>query len=153
MTDITKFKNKIITNIVGVFDGNEGKVPVDTTLGEFDHIKFSFDDGAYAIMLHYQDCCESVGIVDICGDVRDLLGSPILEAEVVTDCPKELNNMKMEALINPDACNPDDVYNEEAQQWTFYKLGTIKGFVVFRWYGTSNGYYSIAVDIAYHDAN
>ena len=74
-------------------------------------------------MQHLQDCCEAVSIEDVTGDLRDLIGSPILMAEESTtfDNPKE---------------DPDDSF-----MWTFYKFATAKGYVTVRWYGSSNGYY------------
>ena len=79
---------------------------------------------------HHQDCCEHVYIEDICGDLNDLVGSPLLEAEEVSDY---------------DA-GPLVEY-EESHTWTFYKFATRKGFVTVRWYGSSNGYYSESVSV------
>jgi len=81
---------------------------------------------------HWQDCCESVYVEDICGDFNDILDSPILMAEEVSHCDE----------------NPPEVVVPEYQDsftWTFYKLGTVKGSVTIRWYGSSNGYYSESV--------
>jgi len=79
-------------------------------------------------MFHSQDCCESVTIDDICGDVQDLVGTEILVAEEVMS----------------DDFGPKERY-DESYTWTFYKFRTIKGSVDIRWYGTSNGYYSESV--------
>lgn len=93
-------------------------------------ITFICSDGSQFLMEHDQDCCESVFIEDVCGDVKDLLNSPILMAEDIS------NDCHMEELSKYD----------ESYTWTWYKFATIKGYVTLRWYGTSNGYYSESVD-------
>lgn len=82
-------------------------------------------------MYHQQDCCERVSIEDITGDVRDLIGSPILVAE--------------ESTRDDNPSGDSDSY-DSLERWTFYKLATINGYVDIRWYGHSNGYYGVGVD-------
>ena len=118
------------------FEGLLGEViteieKVDTSNHEDDggdELHIHTESGWVVKLYHYQDCCEGVYIEDICGDLNDLVGSPILRAE------ENSNNERDE-----DRC--------VSQTWTFYKLDTAKGDVAIRWYGSSNGYYSEFVSI------
>lgn len=96
-----------------------------------DRVTFFANDDRRWIMRHHQDCCETVELNEIIGDVSDLIGSPILRAEVVESGPR----------TDP---KPDEY--SESWTWTFYKIATIRGEVVLRWLGESNGYYSESVD-------
>lgn len=94
-----------------------------------DSVKFTFKSHPeldYITFTHFQDCCESVYIESIAGDLSDLENSPILIAAEVSDSY--------------------DRSNSEGN-WTFYRFSTIKGSVVIRWIGESNGYYSTDVHI------
>ena len=93
---------------------------------------FTTSEGRRFEMSHSQDCCERVSIEDVCGDINDLLNSPILLAEEVT------------SEEDPEDIQKD--YHDDSFCWTFYKLSTIKGDITIRWYGESNGYYSVGVD-------
>jgi len=102
---------------------------VDGTKGGESMI-FTLENGERYSLYHAQDCCESVYIEDVVGDLNDLVGSPLTMAEEVS---------------NSD--NPPDGYDDnDSFTWTFYKLATVKGYVTVRWFGTSNGYYSESVD-------
>ena len=87
---------------------------------------------------HYQDCCESVYIEDIIGDLDDLMGIPVVMAEEV---------------YNADT--PDDTEKEtyDSFTWTFYRIATQKGLVVLRFLGESNGYYSESVTVSVNQPN
>ena len=82
---------------------------------------------------HDQDCCEGVSIEDIEGDLNDLIGSPILLAEE-----------------NTNSDESEETKGCEEFTWTFYRFATIKGYVVIRWFGESNGYYSTDVSLHKH---
>lgn len=112
-----------------------------------DVIRFEADDGKAYQLYHSQDCCESVIVESITGDLADLVGTPILLAEEATsnDDPADVTARKQAAR----AADPNGYYyDDDSQTWTFYKLRTIKGSVDIRWHGSSNGYYSESVDFA-----
>ena len=85
------------------------------------------------VFFHQQDCCESVSIEDVCGDLQDLVGEPLLLAEEVEGVtPVDFNEMEHDSVT-----------------WTFYKFATRKGYVDVRWLGESNGYYSEGVSLGH----
>ncbi len=87
---------------------------------------FHTESGKAYRMHHEQDCCENVSIDDLCGEVEDLIGSPVLQAD------------ESSARFTRE--------DHESCTHTFYRIATAKGQVVIRWLGTSNGYYSESVD-------
>jgi len=107
------------------FGDLNGKTIINIIQKRSEEILFGCTDYSIYRMFHEQECCEDVYIDDICGDMEDLLGTPILLAEMVSNSSGE--------EVNTDY----DYYT-----WTFYKLSTIKGSVTIKWYGSSNGYYS-----------
>ncbi len=92
-----------------------------------DSVTFENDKVRY-VLYHQEDCCESVVVEDIIGDLDDLEKWPLLIARE-----------------DHDADGPE-LPNEESYTWTFYNFATFKGYVTIRFLGTSNGYYSEDVD-------
>ena len=89
------------------------------------------DDGVYAFY-HEQSCCENVWLTQVDGISDKIIGSRIVIAEVVTK-------------TGEDGVIDTDKYNSVT--WSFYKIGTNKGMIDFRFQGESNGYYSESVDL------
>ena len=102
-------------------------VTFDSVTRNGESIEFRTKGGDGLVLKHNQQCCEDVCIEDIAGDLGDLEGSPILSAE--------------EAYADGDGDDP------ETTLWTFYKFRTLKGDVTIRFFGSSNGYYSVDVDL------
>ena len=113
--DLDKMIGKVITRIDGCESGSE-------------RIEFVFDDGVL-VLKHDQDCCETVSVVDVCGDPKDLIG------QVVTEAREDSNEEGEPKPEYPDSWT-----------WTFYNIRTMGGDLTIRWLGESNGYYSEDVD-------
>lgn len=109
----------------------KGKTLTEVIQNGKDEIVFRTTEGEEYAMYHQQDCCESVYIEDISGNLEDLVGSPLLMAEESS---------------NRDDPPPQGEGKPESYTWTFYRFATIKGSVTMRWYGESSGYYSESVD-------
>lgn len=47
-------------------------------------ILFLMSDGSAYGFHHDRHCCEHVSVVDVCGDIADLIGRPLVQAEEAT---------------------------------------------------------------------
>jgi hypothetical protein len=120
------YKNVAVSELIG-------KIMESVTYNkEREEILFVTTDGDKYVMYHEQDCCESVRVEEVIGDLNDLVGNPILMAEEVS---QDVRDGRYK-----------DNYVIDSGTWTFYKFATIKGYVTLRWLGESNGYYSERVD-------
>lgn len=109
--------------------GKTLKVCIKKDFNSEEGILFETTENEEYVLYHDQECCESVNIDNICGELDWLIGSSILSAEEVKgDLPAK------------------DPENDESFTWTFYKFSTIKGYVTIKFYGTSNGHYSESAD-------
>ena len=117
------------------FEDLQGRILCKVVNLDNDELHFHLTEDHYVRMYHQQDCCESVSIEDIVGDLNDLVGTPLLLVEEVSNYEPE------EQPVDEDS------YCDESETWTYYRFRTIKGSVDIRWYGSSNGYYSESVDI------
>lgn len=152
MTDESLFYRGIKRNIVVLkasnmaeFNDLVGKVLTEIKKSD-DELIFVVNDGTEYKMYHSQDCCESVSIENINGNLEDLIGSPILLAEETSSTEptaEQIAEKEKEKLEQGDDYYD---YGNDSFTWTFYKLATVNGYVDIRWYGSSNGYYSERVD-------
>ena len=92
-----------------------------------EELRLTTNDGRTFVMSHSQSCCEDVRVEDVEGELDDLTNTPVVVAEERTQD------------------NPEEERGEGT--WTFYVLRTMKGSVTIRWYGSSNGYYSVGVEL------
>ena len=111
--DISKMNGEIITSIDGMEKDSR-------------QITFRCESGNSFTMYHWQNCCESVSVEDVCGDASDVIGGIVVSAEERTESGE---------------------IEYGSQTFTFYDIQTTKGSVNIRWNGESNGYYSESVDV------
>lgn len=104
-----------------IFNNMIGKVMSSVTgqIGDSEMV-FTSIDGKTFKFLHYLQCCETVTIEDIIGDLSDLIGSTIVQAEEVS--------------------SEQTSTRDNSGTWTFYKFATQKGYVAVRWFGSANRY-------------
>ncbi len=96
-------------------------------------VTITFEDGAKIKQHHDQDCCEYVAIEQVDGDITKHIGATILELNEKVLTQDELTKDQL----------PDYI---ESLTATFYTMKTSKGYLDWRWYGESNGYYSESVE-------
>lgn len=114
--------------VVTCFEALKGKTLLCVEAKEGDKTaRFYCADGSVLTLMHRQDCCESVTLRDVVGDLSDLVG-PVVEATETT----------AEGEPSPYI---------ESRTWTYYRVSCAgRGTVTLAWEGTSNGYYSEAVE-------
>lgn len=110
--DVEEMQNQTFTSV---------RATDDTVTFENDTVRYT--------LYHSQDCCESVYVEEIIGDLEDLENLPLLIAREDTNAE------------DPGTCDG------ESYTWTFYNFATYKGYVTIRFLGESNGYYSEEVSV------
>lgn len=122
---------------VKIFEKLIGLVIIDITLIA-DDLFFATENGDTIRFYHEQDGWENVSVDEVCGNLKDLIGLPLVIAEEI--------------------CNKDTgkhVYDKygKSYTWTVHRFATEKGSVQIRWYGSSNGQFSEKVDCHYNGKN
>ena len=112
----TKLIGKTIKSITGLSESSEVVI-------------INFTDGSLITQTHDQDCCETVQVEQVDGPVAKHIGAKFYGLD-----EKEIGNY--EQVVN----------GYDSLTATFYTLKTSAGYLDWRWYGESNGYYSESVD-------
>jgi hypothetical protein len=95
-----------------------------------EEVVFTCATGERYRMFHSQDCCEGVTLESIDGDKDALIGEPIVIAK--EEFPEVTQKM---------------ISDHESVTLTNFTLATASAEVTFKWFGSSNGYYSESVEI------
>ena len=99
---------------------------------ETDSINFVTKKGEYSLT-HNQECCESVWLESVDGNLNDAIGDTVISFELETN------------VVKPEPVD-EYCYVAEYGMWSFYKLTTSKNMFTIRFMGESNGYYSVCVE-------
>ena len=91
-----------------------------------DELYISTKEGNHYKMYHEQDCCESVRLYEMVGEIENILNSPITLAEEDSSEPKDWKVGEW----------------SESYSFSTYYLETVKGRLEIYFLGESNGYYS-----------
>jgi hypothetical protein len=111
------------------FNNLLNEVPIEIKQDEYDgndSIVFKMQSGREFMLCHRQDCCESVNLESIDGDINRLLNNPIT---IAYESYEEGNS------------------KYESSTWSFYHIGTTLDTVTIRFFGESNGYYSESAEL------
>lgn len=100
-------------------DFNEliGKTLISAEIFENEELVFITDSGEKYVLHEHNDECDDdePSMLDVCGDLKDLVGSPILLA---------------------------DETGHGGFEYDYHKFATIKGYVDICWRGANDGYYT-----------
>lgn len=139
---MTLYNEAVLTKILG-------QTPLEVEMKEGEEVAVIRTVEGNELLLQYEhDCCASCKIVQIDGDPKDLLGAPLVMAEVITGESLGFN----EDLDENGRDTSEDRWGD-SHTWTFVKFATVKGYVTLRWYGSSNSYYSEEPTAYYNQAD
>lgn len=141
MSNLKEIEGKVIKDIIKSETSNSRDVFVDELI-------FICTDGSQFKMSHLQSCCEGVWLEDIVGELDDLIGQEITLFEKRTDSYSyEMSEeVPQKSKVIQNKYSFSDAEMQEYTQWTFYEIQCPRGSVTLRWYGNSNGHYSVEVD-------
>jgi len=88
-------------------------------------VRITFEDGSGIKQYHINDCCEVAEVSQVDATPSKFIGA--IAHDFVTK-------------------TSGGETSEGHETWTFYTLKTSKGYLDWRWYGESNGYYSEEIE-------
>lgn len=107
-------------------DGKSCELDMKYTLSDAssDVMLFEEEDGVLHLFFNELICCEVIVLYDVQGDVPNLLGNPLLKAEVL---PYAQIIEEVDIVEWGSDC-----------AWSVFTFETVKGSVSFRWFGQSH---------------